>query len=79
MKKITAAATLALLVALLPAAGARADDPLPGARCSTDRLLPYPGHLDMFIQCSNGVPYVMPCPDGLEFHYREQVCDWPQG
>ncbi|MFG2139316.1 chitin binding peritrophin-A domain-containing protein [Streptomyces sp. NPDC048650] len=76
MQKTTTAA-LTLLLAFVPAAGALADDASPRARCSTDKLMPYPGHADKFIQCSNGVPYVMPCPEGLEFNYPEQVCDWP--
>ncbi|MFJ8677507.1 chitin binding peritrophin-A domain-containing protein [Streptomyces sp. NPDC093589] len=65
LNKVTTIATLTLRLALVPAAGALADEATPGDWCSTDKLMPYPGHADTFIQCSNGVPYVMPCPDGL--------------
>lgn len=37
-----------------------------------------PGH---FYQCSNGVPYRMPCPAGLAFNPNAKpgpVCDWPE-
>ncbi|GFY64134.1 putative chitinase 3 [Trichonephila inaurata madagascariensis] len=30
-----------------------------------------------FIQCSNWVPYLQHCPEGLHFNFEKQVCDYP--
>ncbi|XP_046392865.1 peritrophin-1-like [Ischnura elegans] len=40
-------------------------------------LLPNPDSCSSFIMCSNGVPYTINCPDGLEFSLKTRVCDWP--
>lgn len=31
-----------------------------------------------FFECSNGVPYLFTCPDGLLFNSTLDVCDWPE-
>ena len=31
-----------------------------------------------FYSCSNGVPILMHCPDGLHFNAELDVCTWPQ-
>ena len=41
-------------------------------------LLPNPEDCSSFFSCSNGVPILMHCPDGLEFNSEVDVCDWPQ-
>lgn len=78
MKKFTAVAIFALMLGGLSSPSAFADEPSLPRACATDKLLPYPGHADKFIQCSNGIPYVMNCPEGLEFNYALQICDWPE-
>ena len=41
-------------------------------------LLPNPADCSTFFSCSNGVPILMHCPDGLHFNPELDVCDWPQ-
>ncbi len=41
-------------------------------------LLPVPGSCPDFYSCSNGVPILMHCPDGLYFNDELDVCDWPR-
>ena len=41
-------------------------------------LLPNPEDCSSFFSCSNGVPILMHCPDGLHFNDKLDVCDWPQ-
>ena len=41
-------------------------------------LLPNPADCSTFFSCSNGVPILMHCPDGLQFNDKLDVCDWPQ-
>ncbi len=41
-------------------------------------LLPVPGRCGCYYSCSNGVPILMCCPDGLWFNDELDVCDWPQ-
>ncbi|XP_018568787.1 peritrophin-1-like [Anoplophora glabripennis] len=31
-----------------------------------------------FYECSNGIPYTMECPRGLDFNPRINVCDYPE-
>uniref|UniRef100_A0A1B0CBD9 Chitin-binding type-2 domain-containing protein n=2 Tax=Lutzomyia longipalpis TaxID=7200 RepID=A0A1B0CBD9_LUTLO len=31
-----------------------------------------------FYQCSNGVPYLQPCPSDLYYNPKLQVCDWKE-
>jgi len=41
---------------------------------------PNPTDPSSFYQCSNGVPYLQPCPAGLVFNPTVNpgpVCDWP--
>ena len=42
-----------------------------------DDLLPNPRNPNTFYQCVNGVPVLMPCPEGLVFNPETNVCDWP--
>ena len=39
----------------------------------------YPHEYDChwFFQCSDGVAYCWPCPDGLHWNTELNVCDWP--
>ncbi len=41
-------------------------------------LLPNPADCSSYYSCSNGVPILMNCPDGLHFNAKLDVCDWPQ-
>ena len=41
-------------------------------------FLPNPGDCSTFFLCSNGVPILMHCQDGLHFNAELDVCDWPQ-
>lgn len=41
-------------------------------------LLPNPEDCNSFFSCSNGVPILMNCPDGLHFNDKLDVCDWPK-
>jgi hypothetical protein len=41
-------------------------------------LLPNPADCGSYFSCSNGVPIPMPCPDGLHFNAKLDVCDSPQ-
>lgn len=46
-----------------------------------DTYIPDPESRHHFYQCSNGVPYRMPCPDNLVFDPRIEpgpVCVWPR-
>ncbi len=40
-------------------------------------LLPNPADCSTFFSCSNGVPILMRCPDGLHYNAELGVCDWP--
>ncbi len=41
-------------------------------------LLPNPADCSTFFSCSDGVPILMHCRDGLYFNAELDVCDWPQ-
>ncbi len=41
-------------------------------------LLPNPANCSTFYSCSDGVPILMHCPDGLHFNAELDVCDWPE-
>ena len=40
-------------------------------------LLPHPETCKKFLQCANGVTYVMDCGPGTVFNPITTVCDWP--
>ncbi|XP_026825303.1 uncharacterized protein LOC105281160 isoform X1 [Ooceraea biroi] len=40
-------------------------------------LLPHPETCKKFLQCANGVTYVMDCSPGTAFNPITTVCDWP--
>ncbi|WP_327115899.1 carbohydrate-binding module family 14 protein [Nocardia sp. NBC_01730] len=40
-------------------------------------LFPFPGDVTKYVQCSNNVPTVYKCPDGLNWNRNGQYCDWP--
>ena len=42
-------------------------------------LLPNPENCSTFFSCSNGVPILMNCPDGLVFYQRLGTCSVPSG
>ncbi|CAG8562231.1 5875_t:CDS:1, partial [Dentiscutata heterogama] len=31
-----------------------------------------------FYQCANGIPYLMNCPDGLQWCTKLLRCEWPE-
>lgn len=41
-------------------------------------LLPNPDDCSSFFMCSNGVPILQKCPEGLFFNPYLNVCDFPQ-
>lgn len=43
-----------------------------------DQYFPHPTRCDAFCQCSNGLPYEMPCPPGLVFYPGLNVCVMPE-
>ncbi|XP_035223247.1 fibrillin-3-like isoform X2 [Stegodyphus dumicola] len=50
----------------------------PSGHCpKRDGLFPSPDCFK-FIHCSNGIPYLKNCPDGLQFNSYSLVCDWPE-
>jgi hypothetical protein len=40
-------------------------------------LFPNPEDCGSYYHCSNGVPILLNCPDGLHFNASLEVCDWP--
>ena len=38
---------------------------------------PAPGDCESFYQCSNGIPHLMPCPNGLLYDPRKKLCNFP--
>lgn len=40
-------------------------------------LFPHPETCKKFLQCANGVTYVMDCGPGTAFNPITKVCDWP--
>ncbi|XP_076238933.1 uncharacterized protein LOC143182076 [Calliopsis andreniformis] len=40
-------------------------------------LLPHPDTCKKFLQCANGITYVMDCGPGTAFNPETTVCDWP--
>ncbi len=65
-------AITAVLTAFLTLGNCPAVDPLD---CTV--LFPSPYDCGDFYSCSNGVPILMHCPDGLHFNACLDVCDWP--
>lgn len=43
-----------------------------------DQYLPNPTDCSSFFQCSNGLPYLQPCPRGLVFDRNLKVCNYPE-
>nr|UBY12663.1 chitinase [Eisenia andrei] len=41
-------------------------------------IYPFPDDCTKFVQCSNGMMYVMPCPSSLLFDPNLNVCNWPR-
>ncbi len=41
-------------------------------------LLPNPDNCYSYFSCSDGVPILMFCPDGLHFNRKLGICDWPK-
>ncbi|EDO34779.1 predicted protein, partial [Nematostella vectensis] len=42
-----------------------------------DGNYPHPDFCKMYIACSNGIAYEMPCPAGLNWNDEKKYCDWP--
>ncbi|MCF2146383.1 chitin binding domain-containing protein [Desmonostoc muscorum LEGE 12446] len=40
--------------------------------------LPHDTRCDVYYRCQQGVPILMPCPDGTYFNAKLEVCDWPE-
>ncbi|CAG9860550.1 unnamed protein product [Phyllotreta striolata] len=45
---------------------------------SEGALLPNPGDCTTYIECSNDMPIIMPCPPGLYFNKDTKQCDYPE-
>ncbi|MDR2906568.1 MAG: chitin binding domain-containing protein, partial [Bacteroidales bacterium] len=62
------------------------DEPIPGSppKCPAidpldhTVLLPNPDDCPSFFMCSNGVPILQKCPEGLHYNAHLDVCDWPE-
>ncbi|XP_076175062.1 uncharacterized protein LOC143150566 isoform X2 [Ptiloglossa arizonensis] len=53
--------------------------PVKKVECPSDYtgLLPHPDTCKQFLQCANGVTYIMDCGPGTAFNPSISVCDWP--
>ncbi|GFY63482.1 papilin [Trichonephila inaurata madagascariensis] len=49
----------------------------PEFKCGEDGLYPNPDNCSSFIQCSNGIEHVMPCPEDLHFDVKTKRCQQP--
>ena len=47
------------------------------AICPNDGVYPNYYNCSTFITCSNGIQYIMECPEGLIWNVEEGKCDWP--
>ncbi|XP_057369742.1 probable endochitinase [Daphnia carinata] len=45
--------------------------------CPEDGVYPNYHNCTTFITCSNGLQYVMSCPEGLIWNVNTNECDWP--
>ncbi|GFS90411.1 haemalin, partial [Nephila pilipes] len=45
-------------------------------RCVADGQYPNPSNCSTFIQCSNGIRHIMPCPKGLNYNVEKKECDY---
>ncbi|XP_046644528.1 endochitinase-like [Daphnia pulicaria] len=45
--------------------------------CPADGVYPNYYNCSTFITCSNGIQYVMACPEGLIWNVDTNACDWP--
>nr|XP_022920113.1 probable chitinase 10 [Onthophagus taurus] len=53
------------------------NDPCPKENGDFPHYFAHPETCGRFCQCDWGVAYDMPCPDGLHFNTKLNVCDWP--
>ncbi|XP_071053326.1 chondroitin proteoglycan 2-like [Onthophagus taurus] len=53
------------------------NDPCPKENGDFPHYFAHPESCGRFCQCDWGVAYDMPCPDGLHFNTKLNVCDWP--
>ncbi|XP_054002582.1 uncharacterized protein LOC128889196 isoform X3 [Hylaeus anthracinus] len=53
--------------------------PVKKVECPPDYtgLLPHPDTCKKFLQCANGITYIMDCGPGTAFNPSVSVCDWP--
>ncbi|GFS71683.1 papilin [Nephila pilipes] len=49
--------------------------PEPEFKCTVDGLFPNPENCSTFIQCSNTIKHIMPCPKGLHYNEKKKQCD----
>lgn len=49
-----------------------------GDNDATANMYADPANCAFYYQCSGGIAYHMPCPDGLHFNARLLTCDYPQ-
>ncbi|KAJ8878089.1 hypothetical protein PR048_022556 [Dryococelus australis] len=61
------------LLGVLWFSGARAE-----VVCGTNQYLPNPDSCSSYYECSNGLPYLMPCPTGEDFSPTLLVCTDPE-
>ena len=79
--KIASYAVLPLATMMMFSAysGSSSNNPCPpGDYLGSAVLLPVPGDCSSFYSCSNGVPILMRCPDGLHFNRMLGTCDVPE-
>ena len=76
MKKMKNAGMAAIVAILMVVSPSFNECPPPGFFNFTV-LLPNPADCSTFFSCSDGVPILMHCPNGLHFNAELDVCDWP--
>lgn len=66
------------LVATSPALAERTGLDIAAVDCpEPEGLFAYPGDATKYVECSNNVPTVHTCPNGLNWNRNGQYCDWP--
>ncbi len=77
LSMLTAMAAVVMVMTMAPSSIPTDPNRCPAYWPGYTVLLPNPEDCRSFFSCSNGVPILMHCPDGLYFDSKLGVCDWP--